>query len=158
MRMTPAKSVAAVLLAAAGAVPVIANWEGLERIGYLDIVGVPTVCYGSTRNVIVGKSYSERECLERLATDTVDHGVRIESCIAVDVRPEMRAAFISFAFNVGTAAFCSSTLARKLNAGDMAGACAELDRWVMAGGKRVEGLVNRRKAEREMCERGVPRG
>lgn len=155
---TPAKSLAAILAAGALAVPLIGDWEGYELVGYTDLVGVKTVCYGSTRNVVVGKSVTERECLERLATDTVEHGVKIDHCIAVEVRPEMRAAFISFAFNVGAQAFCASTLARKLNAGDFAGACAELDRWVMAGGKRVDGLVNRRVAEREMCERGLPKG
>jgi lysozyme len=150
-----AKQVAAVLAAAAISVPLIAQWEGVEYVGYRDIVGVPTVCYGSTRNVIVGKRVAERECLERLASDTVDHAVRIDACIKVPLAAETRAAFTSFAFNVGTQAFCSSTLVSKANARDYAGACAELDRWVMAGGQRVQGLVNRRAAEREWCERGI---
>jgi lysozyme len=150
-----AKQVAGVLAAAAIAVPLIAQWEGVEFVGYRDIVGVPTVCYGSTRNVTVGKRVAERECLERLASDTVEHGVKIDACLRAPISAETRAAMTSFAFNVGVAAFCGSTLVRKLNAGDYAGACAELDRWVMAGGKRVQGLVNRRAAEREWCERGI---
>ena len=137
------------------AVPLIASWEGLEHIGYVDLVGVKTACWGSTRNVIVGKRYAEQECLERLATDTVEHGIKIEACIAVPLPAETRAAFISFAFNVGVTAFCGSTLVKKANAGDLPGACVELDRWVMAGGKRVKGLINRRAAERAMCERGL---
>ena len=56
------------------------------------------------------------------------------------------------AFNVGNARFCSSTLARKANAGDMAGACAELSRWTYAGGKPLPGLVKRRATERAICE------
>ncbi|HHG5564729.1 TPA: glycoside hydrolase family protein [Pseudomonas aeruginosa] len=44
---------------------------------------------------------------------------------------------------------------RKLNAGDVRGACAELSRWVYAGGKKLGGLVRRRAAERELCEIGL---
>ena len=65
------------------------------------------------------------------------------------------AAFLSFAFNVGNGAFCGSTLTRKANAGDMPGACAELSRWTYAGGKQMPGLVIRRAAERQLCERGL---
>jgi GH24 family phage-related lysozyme (muramidase) len=45
--------------------------------------------------------------------------------------------------------------ARKANAGDMPGACAELSRWTRAGGNELPGLVKRRAAERELCERGL---
>lgn len=166
---TPAKSVVAILLAAAVAVPFIAQWEGTEFTGYEDIAGVATACVGSTKNVIVGKLYTEQECLERLATDTVEHAVKIDHCIKVPVKPEMHAAFISHAFNFGVNAFCTSTMVRKLNAGDYAGACASLDDWVMVKKNGVKlscrdpankcmGIVYRRAAEREMCERGVPQG
>ena len=66
-----------------------------------------------------------------------------------------KAAFLSFAFNVGNGAFCSSTLVRKANTGDMPGACSELSKWVYAGGKQLPGLVKRRAAERAMCERDL---
>jgi lysozyme len=54
--------------------------------------------------------------------------------------------------NVGSDAACKSTLMRKLNMGDLAGACSELSRWTMAGGKVYPGLVRRRAAERALCE------
>ena len=64
-----------------------------------------------------------------------------------------KVAIVSFAFNVGTGAVCSSTMARKANAGaDPAEWCAELDRWVLAGGKKLPGLVARRAEERRLCE------
>lgn len=47
---------------------------------------------------------------------------------------------------------CASTLARKANAGDMPGACAELSKWVFANKAKLPGLVKRRAAEREVCE------
>jgi lysozyme len=64
----------------------------------------------------------------------------------------VQAASVSFAYNVGAQAFCGSTMARKLRAGDMPGACAELSRWVYAKGELLPGLVRRRAAERAMCE------
>ncbi|TFU20914.1 lysozyme, partial [Proteus mirabilis] len=57
----------------------------------------------------------------------------------------------SFAFNVGTTTFARSTLLKKLNAGDRAGACEEIKRWVYAGGKVWRGLVSRREAESVLC-------
>ena len=65
------------------------------------------------------------------------------------------AAFTSFTYNVGVSNFESSTLRRRLNAGDFQGACDELLRWRYAtkAGVKVElpGLVRRREAERELC-------
>ena len=60
-------------------------------------------------------------------------------------------ALTSFAFNVGTTAFCSSTLVKKLNAADYEGACGELRRWVYVKGKKSQGLVNRREKEYRQC-------
>lgn len=64
-------------------------------------------------------------------------------------------AFVSWAYNVGSGAACRSTLVRKANAGDLAGACRELPRWNKAGGRILRGLVRRRAAEREMCLEAV---
>lgn len=63
-----------------------------------------------------------------------------------------RAAFLSFAFNVGDDAFCRSTLVRMVNAGDINSACAELSRWTYASGTQLPALVRRRAAERQLCE------
>ena len=59
-----------------------------------------------------------------------------------------------FTYNVGSGAFASSTLLKKLNAGDVPGACKELQRWTYAGGKQWKGLITRREIEREVCEWG----
>jgi lysozyme len=61
-------------------------------------------------------------------------------------------ALVSFSFNVGLGALGSSTLLRKLNAGDYRGAAAEFPRWNKAGGKVYEGLTRRRAAERSLFE------
>lgn len=150
-----AAGVAAVLAASALATPLIVRWEGWERTPYRDVVAVPTVCAGATRGVVPGKTYTDRECMDLLARDVVEHGMAIDRCIAVPVPPESRAAFVSLAYNIGSGAFCGSTLVRKLNAGDLKGACAEISRWNRAGGKVIKGLVRRRAEERAYCERGL---
>lgn len=133
------------------AAPVVMYWEGLENDPYRDIVGVTTVCYGETRGV-QQRRYSDAECADMLRARLAEFDAEIGQCITGDVPAHVRAAILSWAYNVGSEAACSSTLMRRLNDGDIGGACAELDRWVMAGGKRVQGLANRRKAERELCE------
>jgi len=59
---------------------------------------------------------------------------------------------VDFTYNLGAGKLASSTLLIKLNAGDYAGAAREFDKWVMAGGKPLPGLVKRRAAERQMFE------
>jgi lysozyme len=140
--------------AVALAVPVVMLWEGLENDPYKDIVGITTVCYGETKGV-QPRRYSDEECASMLITRLGQFNAEIGRCITRPVPDNVRAAVLSWAYNVGSDAACKSTLMRRLNAGDIAGACAELSRWTMAGGKVVKGLVNRRVHERALCE-GVP--
>lgn len=153
--MTSAQRVAAVLAAGAVAVPLIAEWEGQRNVGYADVRGIPTDCFGNTSAAVIGKKYTDDQCMSLLAQDAVSHGLDIDRCIKVAIPTQIRAAFTSFAYNVGAGAFCGSTMAKKLNAGDLRGACAELSKWTNAGGRAVPGLVNRRAAERAYCERGL---
>lgn len=136
------------------AVSVVGYFEGRELIGYVDPVGIPTVCYGHTASAKVGQARSAAECEALLQQDlgkaltAVDHQLP-------DLPPATRAALGSFVYNVGAGAFQSSTLLRKAKAGDMIGACNELPRWVYAGGRVLNGLVRRREAEQELCLEGL---
>lgn len=144
--------------AIAVAVPVIAAWEGTEFIGYRDVIGVATSCTGHTGpDAMVGRRYTPDECKTQLARDLQRTADGIAPCIHVEVPRESLAAFVSLAFNIGPGAFCKASLTRKLNAGDLAGACAGMSAWTYAGGRQIKGLVNRRKAERALCERGLAR-
>jgi Phage-related lysozyme (muraminidase) len=126
--------------------------EGREHDPYRDVVGVLTVCDGHTGNdIVIGKRYSDAECdaltradLQRIARQVGPH-------IRVPTTEMQRAAIYSWAYNVGASAAISSTLLKKLNARDYAGACAELKRWVYAGGQKWRGLMNRRDAEYQVC-------
>lgn len=144
-------AVAALSLSAAGLVG-IANWEGFSDKAYVPVAGdVPTIGFGSTEGVKMGDTITVPQAIERLYRDTGKAESAIGRCVKVPLSQGEYDAFTSFAFNVGAEAFCSSTLVKKLNAGDYAGACAELKRWVYVDGRRVHGLVNRREAEYRMC-------
>lgn len=144
-------AVAALSLSAAGLVG-IANFEGFSDKAYIPVAGdVPTIGFGSTEGVKMGDTISVPKAIERLHRDTEKAESAIGRCVKVPLSQGEFDAFTSFAFNVGTEAFCSSTLVKKLNAGDYSGACQELKRWVYVDGRRVQGLVNRREAEFRLC-------
>uniref|UniRef100_A0A193SBP3 Lysozyme n=1 Tax=biofilter metagenome TaxID=1070537 RepID=A0A193SBP3_9ZZZZ len=127
-------------------------FEGTVLKTYRDPIGVLTSCMGHTGPELqMGQRWTPEQCQQQLADDLVKHADALQ-CITKPLTDGQKAAFVSFAFNVGVPKFCSSTLARKANAGDMAGACAELSRWTYAGGKELPGLVNRRQIERKVCE------
>ena len=75
-------------------------------------------------------------------------------CVNRAVQPELTQpqfdALVDFCFNVGTGAFLKSSLLRYVNQGQTQNAAAQFLLWVNAGGKRCEGLVRRRTAERAM--------
>lgn len=140
--------------AAALAVSTVAIYEGKVNGTYVDPVGVLTSCYGHTGPELrKGQAFTDEQCLAQLQADLVKHAAALD-CIKKPLSDGQKAAFLSFAFNVGNGAFCGSTLVRKANAGDIDGACAELSRWTYAGGKQLPGLVKRRAAERQLCEAG----
>ncbi len=141
--------------AVALAVPLVAKYEGTVLRSYRDPVGIVTACTGHTGPELkIGQTYTRQQCEDMLYKDLAKHADAL-ACVSQPLTDGQRAAFVSFAFNVGEGAFCGSTLVRKANAGDIDGACAELSRWIYAGGKQLPGLVKRRAAERQLCEAGL---
>lgn len=139
------------------AVSLIGGWEGLKLKAYRDIVGVWTVCYGETRGVKPTDSYTKAECDAMLAEGIIDFEREVDKLITYkgDMPVEVKIAIVSWAYNVGIGNASRSTLIRKVNAGDLEGACNELLKWNRAGGKVIRGLVNRRIDERRLCLSGL---
>lgn len=133
------------------------GWEGKKNTAYRDIVGVWTICYGSTQGVKAGDHKTDAQCAALLGEDLEKHEIGMRKCLtAPDKLPEkVYAASLSLTFNIGIGAFCRSTVRRLLNAGDLAGACDAIPLFNRAGGKVVKGLVNRRAAERKLCMEGL---
>jgi lysozyme len=134
----------------------VPRFEGKVLHTYWDPVPIVTACVGHTDpSLRIGQQFTSEECDQMLSTDLVATADGVRECVKVPLSSTQLAAFVSFAFNVGVPAFCGSSMARKLDEQDYAGACAELSRWTMAGGKVLQGLVRRRAAERAMCEEGT---
>jgi lysozyme len=130
--------------------------EGRVLKTYRDIGGVLTYCDGATENARSGKVYTPAECDAQLDRDLERHAAGIAQCVPMDrLTDGQRAAFVDAAFNIGVSAFCSSSMARRANAGDMVGACDALLLWNRAGGREVAGLTKRRQRERELCMKGL---
>lgn len=126
--------------------------EGREYVPYKDVVGIITVCDGHTgKDIIPNKRYSDAECDALTKADLERIAKQVNPSIKVKTTETQLAAIYSFSYNVGANAFINSTMLKKLNAGDYAGACDELKRWVYAGGKKWKGLMNRRDVEYEVC-------
>lgn len=133
----------------------VGGFEGLRTVAYRDPVGIPTVCFGETKGVRLGQSFTVDECKGMLLDSLEIAYDAVENCTPVAMPDERKAALVSFAYNVGGANYCGSTLARKLKAGDVVGACNELPRWNRAKGIVLPGLTKRREAERELCLKGA---
>jgi lysozyme len=99
--------------------------------------------------------FTDEQCLDQLAEDLVKHDKQMMRYINVPLSDKEHAAYLSFAYNLGIGAFSRSTLLKKLNRKEFEAACKELDKWVYAGGKKLNGLVKRRAVEKEMCLEGV---
>ncbi|OLL46994.1 lysozyme [Bartonella henselae] len=130
----------------------IKQWEGLRLSAYQDSIGVWTIGYGHTKSagkpfVHKGMTITEKQAEELLCQDLQQFENTVEQAVTVSLTDEQFAALVSFCYNVGTTAFCNSTLLKKLNNGDYEAIPTELQKWTKAGGKRLQGLVNRRAAE-----------
>lgn len=144
-------------VAAAALMTITPAWEGTKLTTYRDLGGVLTYCTGATENAQWGKTYTPEQCRGQLDRDLERHAAGIARCVPMGRLTEgQKVAFVDAAYNIGVSAFCGSSMARRANAGDMAGACDALLMWDKVGGKEVRGLTRRRQAEREICLRGLP--
>jgi lysozyme len=127
------------------------SFEGLHLEAYRDCVGVWTIGYGHTGpTVAAGQTISEAEAEELLRADLAEAVACVNRWVKSVISQSQFDAMVDFCFNTGRGNFVQSTLLRKVNSGDFAGAAAQFALWVHAGGEVVDGLVRRRKAEAEL--------
>lgn len=133
--------------------------EGFRENAYPDpgTGGAPwTIGYGHTGGVKPGDHCTQAQAAAWLRSDVGFAEAVVRLHVKVPLAQSQFDALVSFVYNVGSVAFQQSTLLRKLNAGDYAGAASELDRWVKGGnGQALPGLVTRRREERAMFEEGI---
>ena len=136
-------------------IALIKQFEGCKLTAYQDSVGVWTIGYGWTQPVdgkpIRAGMTIKLEAVERLLkTGLVSYENDVSRLVKVDLTQRQFDALVSFTYNLGARSLSTSTLLRKLNAGDYAGAADEFLRWNKAGGKVLNGLTRRREAERAL--------
>lgn len=123
------------------------GFEGCRLTPYQDVRGVWTDGYGNTHGVVPGFDITQ----EKADADLVRNIQWAAACVNAHVEwPITQSEFdalVDFTFNIGGPAFSTSTMLKKINAGDLLGASVEFERWDMAGGHFVAGLLNRRMAE-----------
>jgi len=150
----PRLSITALCLSASAFVG-LAIHEGYRDTAYIPVPGdVPTIGFGTTGGVKMGDKITPPKALERALSDVSKFEGAIKQCVTVPLSQGEYDAYTSLAYNIGHAAFCSSTLVRRLNREEYAAACAEISRWDKFQGKPLVGLTIRRAKERALCEGG----
>jgi lysozyme len=131
-------------------IDLIKRFEGCKLKSYLCPAGVWTIGYGHTANVRKNQIITSEQASAMLMSDLLQFERAVNAMVAVPLKQGQFDALVSFAFNLGSGALAGSTLLRKLNSGDYKGAADEFLRWNKAGGKVLEGLSVRRRAERAL--------
>lgn len=130
----------------------LAEEEGFSATPYSDFKG-NSIGHGHLIRPGESLTYVTREqARDLLLSDVAWAEAAVRSAVDVQLQQHQFDALVSFAFNVGASAFGRSTLVKKLNAGDLAGAAAEFPRWNLAGGAVLPTLVARRARERATFE------
>ena len=111
----------------------------------------PTIGFGTTDGVRMGDTITPPKALERKLRDVQAFEGAIKQCVRVPLSQGEYDAYVSLAYNIGSKAFCGSTLVRELNAGNYDAACKQILRWDKFKGKPVRGLTLRREREYQTC-------
>lgn len=126
--------------------------EGYRGEAYTPVPGdVPTIGFGTTEGVKLGDRTTPERALVQLLRDANKFETAVRRCAPVPMYQYEFDAYVSLTYNIGPGAFCGSTVARRLKAGDYAGACDAILMWDKFQGKPLPGLTKRRQEERARC-------
>lgn len=130
----------------------VKQFEGCKLKAYKCPAGVWTVGWGSTGpDVTENTVWTQQQADDRLERDLERFITGVLRTSPILKGQENRlSAVVSFAYNTGMGAYQKSTMRKKIDAQDYAGAQAEFSRWTKAGGRELPGLVRRRQAEADL--------
>lgn len=136
----------------AAALVSLALFEGYTNTAIQPLPGDKwTYGFGTTDNVKKGDAITPPKALERKLADIEKFEKALKQCVTVALHPYEYDAYISLSYNIGSTAFCTSTLVKLLNAGEYASACEQILRWDKFKGTAVKGLTIRRQSEYKKC-------
>ena len=128
----------------------IKQFEGLRLEAYQCAAGVWTIGFGHTSGVKQGDKITFGQAEDFLRSDLEKFENAINNLVTAELNQNQFDAMISFVFNIGINAFKKSTMLKFLNNNSFPLAAGQFDRWIKSKGKVLEGLVKRRKAEKEL--------
>ena len=145
------RAVASLMLSAAALVSLVMS-ESYTSTAVIPVPGDKlTIGFGTTDGVKLGDKITPPVALQRALMDVQKFEGALKQCVTVPLSQNEYDSLTSLSYNIGSGAFCGSTLVRKLNAGDYAGACLEIKRWDKFQGKPLRGLTVRRQREYTEC-------
>lgn len=136
----------------------ITKHEGEVLSVYDDVAGYPTIGVGHLirdDDPDFSGGITHAQAIELLRKDAGHAEDSVSGRVTVDLTQTQYDALVSFVFNIGGGAFRASTLLRLLNQGQYDDVPEQLRRWNKAGGKVVQGLINRREAECRLWQDGI---
>ena len=139
----------------------IRQYEGFRSAPYLCPAGVWTIGYGSTRYAdgravqSTDPKITQAQADEIMRATLKQYEDAVNRYVQVPISQNQYDSLVDFAYNAGAKNLLNSTLLRKLNLKDYAGAALEFSKWVFGGGSVLPGLVKRRAAEKELFERAM---
>ena len=150
--MIERRTIAGLALSASALVSILLH-EGYSDKAYTPVKGDRlTIGFGSANGVKAGDTIKPPQAVARALDDVQKFEGALKQCVKVPLHQYEYDAYVSLSYNIGSAAFCGSTLVKKLNAGDFDGACQQVLRWDRFKGKPLAGLTKRRQAEYEQCK------
>lgn len=144
-------AVAGIFLSAVALVGLVTH-EGYSDTAIIPVPGdVPTIGFGTTDGVRPGDTITPPKALARALTDIQKFEGALKKCVTVPLAQHEYDAYISLSYNIGSGAFCGSSLVKKLNVGDYKGACEGILAWDKFKGRPLRGLTTRRQEEYLLC-------
>lgn len=136
-------------------IDLIKRWEGLRLDAYKCSAGVLTIGYGHTSaagapKVVAGMTITKQEAEDILKRDLEIYEDAVRLAITKPMNANQFAACVSLCYNIGPSNFKTSSVVKRFNSGDVAGAADSFLMWNKAGGEAVQGLVNRREDEKKL--------
>jgi GH24 family phage-related lysozyme (muramidase) len=138
-------------------VELIKSFEGYRSEAYRCPANVWTIGYGTTKGIKPGMTVNQATAEKYLKDDMRYFEQKVAELVNVKVSDNQFAALVSFTYNLGEGALGQSTLLRVLNRGDYSAAAEQFLRWNMAGGRVLEGLNRRRRAEVALFNKPDPK-
>ena len=142
------------------AIPFLGLWEGIDHVARhqaIDPAGIITYCNGLTNydnpDVRVGEVFSDAQCAKLLRGELPRYIKMVDRQIKVAMPPHRYTAVLSFTYNEGEGTLHKSSIRRDMNEGLTVQACNDFLKYNMANHKVLQGLTNRRRAERAYCLR-----